>query len=132
MLLAIEHAMTNSHRGRAARNSHASEQELLARIRSREMAAFEELYRNYYVRVRRFLIKLIHRPTLIEEVLNDTFLVVWDRTDTFNGASKLSTWVFGIAYRKAMKALRRQDQPIEDQRAELRTTRGHPRRRTGS
>ena len=43
--------------------------------------------------------------------MNDTLMVVWDRAHTFNGASKLSTWIFGIAYRKAMKALRRQDDP---------------------
>jgi RNA polymerase sigma-70 factor (ECF subfamily) len=53
-------------------------------------------------------------------VLNDTLLVIWNRPDSFSGRSKLSTWVFGIAYRKALKAMRRQDQPIEDEHAESR------------
>ena len=52
--------------------------------------------------------------------MNDTLMVVWERSDSFNGASKLSTWIFAIAYRKAMKAVRRQDEPIEDKEAERR------------
>jgi RNA polymerase sigma-70 factor (ECF subfamily) len=93
---------------------------LIALILERDIDAFETLYRSYHSRLSRFLIKLIHRPTLVEEVLNDTLMVVWERAQTFNGASKLSTWIFAIAYRKAMKALRRQDEPIEDARAEER------------
>lgn len=93
---------------------------LIARILDHDVDAFEALYRSYHARLSRFLIKLIHRPTLVEEVLNDTLMVVWERAHTFNGASKLSTWIFAIAYRKAMKALRRQDEPLEDSHAEER------------
>jgi RNA polymerase sigma-70 factor (ECF subfamily) len=92
------------------------------RIRAKDLAAFEELYRIYHPRLTRFLINLIRRPQLVEEVLNDTLMVVWESADSFNGASKLSTWMFGIAYRKAMKALRKQDEPIEDSQAEQRAS----------
>ncbi|KQV56353.1 RNA polymerase subunit sigma [Caulobacter sp. Root343] len=97
-----------------------SDAELVARIRAKDVTAFEALYRIYHPRLTRFLINLIHRPTLVEEVLNDTLMVVWEKADTFNGTSKLSTWMFGIAYRKAMKALRKQDEPIDDPAAEQR------------
>ncbi|MDB5454070.1 MAG: polymerase sigma-E factor, partial [Caulobacteraceae bacterium] len=50
----------------------------------------------------------------------DTMFVVWNRSDSYDGRSRLSTWIFGIAYRKALKALRRQDEPVEDKRANLR------------
>ncbi|HMI19304.1 MAG TPA: sigma-70 family RNA polymerase sigma factor [Sphingomonas sp.] len=93
---------------------------LFARVRARERDAFEALYRLYHPRLARFLLNLLHRPQLVEEVLNDTLFVVWDRSDTFRGASKLSTWIFAIAYRKAMKALRRLDEPIEDRENDLR------------
>lgn len=49
-------------------------------------------------------------------------MVVWDRADSFNGASKLSTWIFAIAYRKAMKGLKRQDEAIEDKDSENRVS----------
>ena len=51
---------------------------------------------------------------------NDTLLVVWSRADSFNGTSKVSTWIFAIAYRKALKALRKLDEPMEDKLAEKR------------
>lgn len=97
-----------------------SDADLVTRIRAKDLTAFEALYRIYHPRLVRFLTNLIHRPTLVEEVLNDTLMVVWEKADTFNGTSKLSTWMFGIAYRKAMKALRKQDEPIEDPVAEQR------------
>ena len=78
------------------------------------------MYRLYRPRLTRFLLNLIRRPTLVEEVLNDTMMVVWHRADSFNGASKLSTWIFAIAYRKAMKGLKRQDEAVEDKDADNR------------
>ena len=52
------------------------------------------------------------RRTIVEEVLNDTMLVVWRRAETYNRQSKVSTWIFAIAYRTAMKALRSQDESV--------------------
>jgi RNA polymerase sigma factor (sigma-70 family) len=87
---------------------------LIALICEKDLAAFETLYRSYHTRLSRFLLRLINRPHMIEEVLNDTLMVVWEKAENFTGASKLSTWIFAIAYRKAMKALRKQDVPIDD------------------
>ena len=91
------------------------EQTLVARIRARDRLAFERLYRSYHPRLWRFLANLLRRPHLVEEVLNDTMMVVWNRMDSFAGRSRLSTWLFGIAYRQAMAALRRLDEPVEPQ-----------------
>ena len=114
--------VANGRRRDPAWSSAEDDARLVARIRARDLRAFEELYRSYHPRLSRFLTNLIHRPPLIEEVLNDTMLVVWDKPDSFNGASKLSTWIFAIAYRKAMKAVRRCDEPIEDKQAETRVS----------
>jgi len=105
-----------------ARSRAEEDERLIARIRHRDLHAFETLYRDYQPRLARFLANLVRRPQLIEEVLDDTLLVVWDRPDSFNGDSKLSTWIFAIAYRKAMKELRRQDEPIEDRDAKTRVS----------
>jgi RNA polymerase sigma factor (sigma-70 family) len=104
------------------REGRGADAELIARICERDVHAFEQLYRKYFGRLSRFLLNLIHRPQLVEEVLNDTMMVVWNKPDAFAGSSKLSTWIFGIAYRKAMKALRRWDQPVEDPDLDLRVS----------
>jgi RNA polymerase sigma-70 factor (ECF subfamily) len=57
---------------------------------------------------------LLKRPQLIEEVLDDTMMVVWKSAGSFRGSSKPSTWIFAIAYRKAQKAKMRWPDPIED------------------
>jgi RNA polymerase sigma factor (sigma-70 family) len=87
---------------------------LIGRIVARDLAAFETLYRIYDARLARFLGLMIARRTLLEEVLNDTMLVVWNRAATYNQQSKVSTWIFAIAYRTALKALHRQDEPVAD------------------
>jgi RNA polymerase sigma-70 factor (ECF subfamily) len=51
---------------------------------------------------------------LVEEVLDDTLYVVWNQAERFNGTSKVSTWIFAIAYRKALKALSRHEDPMPD------------------
>jgi RNA polymerase sigma factor (sigma-70 family) len=54
------------------------------------------------------------RPALVGELLNDTMLVVWNRASTYNGRSTVSTWIFAIAYHKALKALCRWDEPVPE------------------
>lgn len=91
-----------------AATTNQEEVELLARIAQQDRAAFDSLYRNYYRRLWRFLEPLTRRPQLIDEIVDDTMLVVWSKADTFNGASRVSTWIFAIAYNKALKALKRE------------------------
>jgi RNA polymerase sigma factor (sigma-70 family) len=96
------------------------EARLIERIAAKELRAFEDLYRIYHPRLTRFLVNILHRPHLAEEALNDTMLVVWKRPDSYNGSCKVSTWIFAIAYRTALKAMSRQDAPLEDKYAGLR------------
>jgi RNA polymerase sigma-70 factor (ECF subfamily) len=84
----------------------AREVELIARIGEGDRKAFEELYNLYHRRMARFLTRLTHRYDIAEEVINDTFWVVWRKARTFRGDSQPSTWILGIAYRKARNAFR--------------------------
>ena len=73
---------------------------LVGRVASGDAQAFEALYRCFYPRLRRFLERMMRRPQLVEEILNDTMLVVWRKAGTFNRCSKVSTWILGIASRR--------------------------------
>src|SRR5580658_624988 len=86
--------------------SAAHEVELIARIGAGDRKALEELYNLYHRRMARFLTRLTHRYDLAEEIINDTLWVVWRRAHDFRGDSQPSTWIFGIAYRKARNAFR--------------------------
>lgn len=86
---------------------------LLQRMATGDRVALATLYRAYHGRLCRFLSRLTRRNDLIEEVINDCFWIVWQKADSFNGGSRVSTWIIGIAYRCGLKALRRHgDEPI--------------------
>jgi len=84
----------------------AREAQLIARIGEGDRRALEELYNLYHRRMARFLTRLTRRYDIAEEVINDTFWVVWRKAREFRGDSQPSTWILGIAYRKARNALR--------------------------
>ncbi len=79
---------------------------LLQRIAAGDRAAFQALYERYFGRLRRFLARTSRRPEVVDDAVNDAFWVVWQKAADFRGCSRVSTWIFGIAYRCALKALR--------------------------
>ena len=89
------------------------EVDLVGLVAVEDVRAFEALYRAYHPRLRRFLRGMLRQPALVDEVLDDTMLVAWRKAYTFDASSRVSTWLFAIAYRQALKALRR-ERPMED------------------
>src|SRR5450755_57157 len=83
------------------------ERELLRRISAGDRDAFRELYLRYHRRLARFLTRLLHRYADAEEIINDTLWIVWQRAGEFRNASRVSTWIMGIAYRRALNMIRR-------------------------
>lgn len=77
--------------------------------------AFDALYRAYYTRLMDFLTRMVRRRELAEEVVNDTMYAVWTSSAGFAGRSRVSTWIFGIAYKKALKRLERERRTAAEQ-----------------
>lgn len=96
------------------RSTDEEDRQLIDRVAGGDLRAFETLYRVYHPRLIRFLSLLAPRHPVVEESLNDTMLVVWRRAHTFNRQSKLSTWIFAIAYRTACKAMRWHEAPVDE------------------
>lgn len=80
---------------------------LLAAVAEADEGALRELYDRYYPRLARFLVRITTDDDLVAEIINDTFFVVWQKAAGFRGDSSPSTWIIGICYRQAMKALAR-------------------------
>lgn len=81
--------------------------QLLERVARKDRQAFEVLYRRYYRRVFQFVLRWVRADTVAEEVVGDVMFAVWERARSFAGGSAVSTWVMGIAFRQATKALDR-------------------------
>jgi len=80
---------------------------LLRRVAEGDRESFRRLYSHYHRRLNRFLMRLTRDRQLAEEVINDTMLVVWQHARDFRGDSRVSTWILGIGYRRALKSLER-------------------------
>ena len=86
----------------------ADERQLLSRIAAQDRHAMQEFYLLYYRRLVRFLARVTRRGELVEEIVNDTMLIVWQRAAQFRGDSRISTWIMGIAWRHGLKSCRRE------------------------
>jgi RNA polymerase sigma-70 factor, ECF subfamily len=87
---------------------------LLARVAAGDREAFRELYIIYHRRLARFLTRLTRQYETAEEIINDTLWVVWRKAGDFRGDSRVSTWIMGIAYRRALKTLRTRSHALAD------------------
>jgi RNA polymerase sigma-70 factor (ECF subfamily) len=92
---------------RSAYPGNELERELVRRIGQGDRDAFRELYLRYHRRLGRFLTRFTHRYEDAEEIINDTLWIVWQRAAEFRNASRVSTWIMAIAYRRALKMIRR-------------------------
>lgn len=75
---------------------------------STRQQAFAVLVKQYseqlYWKIRRIV--LIHEDA--DDVLQNTFIKVWNNLDDFRGNSRLSTWLYRIAINEALDFLRKQ------------------------
>jgi RNA polymerase sigma-70 factor (ECF subfamily) len=70
--------------------------------------AFEELYSKYSGRLYKTILSITRNPHDAEEVLQDTFLRAYLAIKTFEGKSKIYSWLTRIAINSALMTLRRQ------------------------
>jgi RNA polymerase sigma-70 factor (ECF subfamily) len=90
--------------------SEAQAQALLRAVAGGDTAAFEQLYRHYAPRLAAFLRRRLGSPALVDEVLHEVMLVVWQQAALFRPTCRVSTWLFGIAWYKVHKAQKPQQQ----------------------
>lgn len=82
------------------------DRDLLRRIGCADRDAFEQLYHDYYQRLARFVGRVTPYRDDVEQVINDALFIVWEQAGDIGEASRASTWIFGIAYRCALKSMR--------------------------
>ena len=93
-----------------------SELALLEQVSSGDRKAFADLYRRFQPRLYGYLLRMLPNIVMVDEALDDVMLVVWKDARKFRRRSSVSTWIFGIAYHKAlssMRAERRYQEPLD-------------------
>jgi len=88
----------------------AGEAELLRGLRAGEPEAYRQLLELHSANVYNVAFKLLGDEQEAEDVLQETFLSAFEAIDGFEGRSKLSTWLYRIAYNASLMRLRKRSQ----------------------
>ena len=70
-------------------------------------AAFEQLYREYSDGVFHVALRVLGDSSLAQDVLQEVFIVVFRRIETWRGDGSLKAWLYQITVRSALRAKRR-------------------------
>jgi len=82
-----------------------NEETLVARCRQGEDESFRAIFELYARSINGFIYGMLGERDLAEELTQETFIRAYMKISTFRDASKLSTWLFGIAKNVAREAL---------------------------
>ena len=103
-----------------------SDEALLTQIAQGDETAFLALYDRYSQPLYNYILRLIQRPKDAEDLLQETFLSIWQSSRRFRGKSSVKTWVYRIAHNRTVSWLRRQKNldraPASPEELEIRDT----------
>ena len=85
--------------------SAGSERALVARLRTGDPRAFEDLVIAHQHRVFGVALRMLGNAAEAEEIAQETFLRAHRAVATFRGEAKVSTWLYGIASRLCLNRL---------------------------
>lgn len=80
---------------------------LLQGIMKKDQVAMEQFYRHFSSTVYQFALKTLMNGADASEVMNEVFMEVWKKADTFNKQSKVKTWLLSITHFKSVDLVRR-------------------------
>ena len=78
-------------------------------IQARDRHALEAMYLSYHSPLTQFLSRFIASPSSVDDVINETFVVVWNSAKSFRRESSIARWVFRIAYETALRSTKHRD-----------------------
>lgn len=90
---------------------------LLEKIAKGDRSALERLYLQYHKRVFHFIKRFERNEATAEDLTNDVFIEIWQSADRFQGRSKVTSWILGIARFKALSERRKWKNTVDPDEA---------------
>ena len=88
----------------------ARDRYLMARVRSRDEEAFRTLFLKYAPTAMALARRVLRRPTLAEETVQEAFLSVWKAPEGFDpGRGSLRAWLMSVVHHRAIDLVRREE-----------------------
>ncbi|MBX2836644.1 MAG: sigma-70 family RNA polymerase sigma factor [Gammaproteobacteria bacterium] len=92
---------------------------LIRAVAASDRIAFEKLFRRFHPRIYKFAHRMVQDHQLAEEVTGDTLYAVWTGAKNFKEQSKASTWILGIAYKRALKCLQKNQRHVAKRESDV-------------
>jgi RNA polymerase sigma-70 factor (ECF subfamily) len=83
-----------------------TERDFVQRLKANDPAAYEELIETYAEMVFRVAYRILKDEQDAEDAMQETFLSIHRRIQSFRGESKFSSWLYRVATNVALDALR--------------------------
>ena len=86
--------------------SESQEELVLACLRGEDREAFQRLHERFHAAIYRICLRVTGSAQDAEDAAQDTFLVVHEKLSTFRFQARFSSWIFRVAYNKAVELRR--------------------------
>jgi RNA polymerase sigma-70 factor (ECF subfamily) len=93
--------------GAKTRMSADDDQRQLERVANGDRQAIGVLYQRHHKRVFHFIRRFVSNVEVAEDLTNDVFIEVWQKASAYEGRSKVSSWLLGVARYKALSEIRK-------------------------
>jgi RNA polymerase sigma-70 factor (ECF subfamily) len=88
-------------------NKKERDHQLMARVAENDLAAFDELVNLYKGKLFTMLVRMVNSEAEAEDLLQETFVRVWEHRQSFDDRYCFSTWVYTIAMNLGKNELRK-------------------------
>ncbi|WKL46298.1 RNA polymerase sigma factor [Flavobacterium pectinovorum] len=69
---------------------------------------FEDIYKAYWDRIFRLCMGFVNDYDIAQDLAQETFIIVWQKLETFRNESGIGTWIFRIASNNCLRQIERQ------------------------
>ena len=69
---------------------------------------FKEIYKNYWQKIYRICRGYVNDDEWAKDIAQDTFVIVYNKLNTFQNKSEISTWIYRIAVNNCLRKLENQ------------------------
>lgn len=93
-------------------DSMVKDEALILLLKSKDENAFQAIFKKYYKLVKGVINNIVKDDSVSEELVNDTFLKMYNAIGTFDETKKISPWLTTIAKNLAINYINRNDKNI--------------------
>ena len=96
-----------------------TEKSLMSKVTAGDPHACRRFVDKYMPMVYRVSVRMLSDTALAEDISQDIFVKIWRYSNTFNGKSKLQTWIYRIVINTCLDALKKQKTYIDIEDVEI-------------